>query len=203
MSPLSRCRSLVLALFVATACGGKANSSTGAPTGGAAQGGTGGSGGGAMTEPESPSFDDVFPWFDGSGASEFPTSQTDEVLHIAATGTPARATLSTHNHVDLLSYAEAIVFSARASAPTRLLVSASNAIQAYDYFDARDQGIQWPIVPVEVGLEWQDYRVPLSDMMPVETGDADGIASFWLAFVVEHSEPVDVWLDDVRFEQKK
>jgi hypothetical protein len=218
MAAQMRCWLLALFLAGLCGCGGKANSADGPPggaaaaqggsaQGGSAQGGSGGSAGapagGTANEMEGPSYDDVFPWFDGGGNSEIPNGQNDEILHLVATGTPGHATLSTHNHSALLSDSLAIEFAARASAPTRLLVSASNAIQEYDYFAARDQGKQWPVVPVEVGLDWQHYHVPISDMKPAEMGDADGIPSFWLAFIVEHSEPVEVWLDQVRFVPKR
>lgn len=204
---------LALALAGLGGCGGKANSadgpSGGAPVaqGGTAQGGSGGTAGaaagGTADEMEGPNYDDVFPWFDGAGDSEIPNGQNDEILHLVATGTPGHATLSTHNHVALVNASQAVEFAARASAPTRLLVSASNAIQDYDYFAARDRGQQWPVAPVEVGLEWQHYYVPISDMKPAEMGDADAMPSFWLAFIIEHPEPVEVWLDQVRFVPKR
>jgi hypothetical protein len=183
-------------------CGGKAHYADTGP----ASGGSGGSGGGAATagsgatagEAESFPLDDSFPWFDASGASDFPLGGQDEVLHIAASGMPAQSTLSTHNVFDALSGASTIEFSAVASAPLRLLVCASNAIQPYDYFSARAAGQQWPVVPVEIGVDWQEYSVSLAEMMPPEVGDADGIPSFFLGFIVEHPTPVEVWLDEVR-----
>jgi hypothetical protein len=33
-------------------------------------------------------------------------------------------------------------------------------------------------------------------MRPPETGDSDGVPSFFLAFIVEHPESVEVWLDE-------
>lgn len=198
----------VLALAGLGGCGGKASSADGSPVdaapaglAGAAQGGLAGSaqGGSAGSASESPPLDDAVPWFTGSGNAEFPSGQNDEVLHIIASGLPARFTLSTHNHYDPLSSSRGIAFSARASAPTRLLVSASKAIQSYDYFAARAAGTLWPVAPVDVGLVWQDFTVSFSDMMPREAGDADGMPSFQLAFIVDHPEPVEVWLDEIRF----
>lgn len=200
---------LALGLLGLGGCGGKAHSSDGSPAGAAPQGGSagaaqGGSAGAASVPPEeSPPLDDFVPWFTGAGDSEFPSGQDDQVLHIIATGSPAHFTLSTHNHYDPFSYSGGISFSARSSAPTRLLVSASNAIQAFDYFEARSEGKQWPVAPVDVTAEWQDFSVSFSDMMPTEAADSDGIPSFWLAFIVEHPEPVEVWLDDVRFVPKQ
>lgn len=190
-------------------CGGKAQASDGVPALGTGQGGSAGSGGvaplagtaGSQAETEPPALDDAFPWFDGSGNGDVSSGSGDKVLHIVASGTPAYSTLSTHNHVALLSGVSAIDFSARASEPLRLLISASNAIQSYDYRAARDAGMRWPVAPVDVGVEWQDFSVPLAEMMPPEVGDSDGVPSFFLAFIVESPAPVEVWLDDVRFER--
>jgi hypothetical protein len=198
MFSTSRCGALILALFAAFGCGGRASSTGAAPAaGGSATDGSGGS----MNEPASEpgGIEDGAPWFNGSGDVRFPMGEPDQILIIVALGTPARATVSTHNHTALLSGSDAVEFAARATAPMRLVVSASNAIQEYDYFAARDAGTQWPIAPVEVGLDWQDFSVPLSSMQPAEVGDPDGTPSFWLAFIVEHPEPVDVWLDEIRF----
>jgi hypothetical protein len=216
-----RCWVLALAALAGLGgCGGKASSADGAAEA-AAQGGSAGSalgssagsaqgsaagsaqGSAAGSTSESPALDDAFPWFTGSGASGFPSGQKDEVLHIIAGGRPAQFTLSTHNLFDPFASSRGIAFSVRASAPTRLLVSASNTIQAYDYFEARAEGAAWPVAPVEVGVEWRDFAVSFADMTPKEPGDADGIPSFWLAFIVEHPEPVDVWLDEIRFLPKQ
>jgi hypothetical protein len=198
----------LLGSSVLCGCGGKAQASDREPALGMGQGGSSGSGGaaapagtaGSSAETEPLALDDAFPWFDGSGSGDFSSGSSDQVLHIVASGTPAYGTLSTHNHVALLSGVSAIEFSARASAPLRLLVSASNAIQSYDYRAARDAGMHWPVAPVDVGVDWQDFSVPLAEMMPPEVGDSDGMPSFFLAFIVESPAPVEVWLDDVRFE---
>lgn len=189
---------LALALAAATACGGKASFD-------AAQGGSGATGGattagtGNTAAEDVFAVDDTFPWFDSGGLAEFPSGREDVILHISARATPARATLSTHNIIDFLSYSEAVQFSARASQPFRLLVSASHAIQAYDYFAARDAGMQWPLAAVEVGVDWDDFSVPLTDMQPPEMFVDTGMPTFFLAFIVEHPEPVEVWLDKVQF----
>lgn len=192
-------RALVLGWLLLTGCGGKARS-----TGVAGQAGTVGSGGSASsgaTEGEGSPYvlDDNHPWFDSSGAIYLPHSRGDAVLHLSIAETPARATLSTHNLFNLLSEAHAVRFSSRASAPLRLLVSASQTIQAYDYFAARDGGAQWPVAAVDIGVDWQDFSVPLADMQPPEML-LGGPPSFFLAFIVEHPVPVEAWFDEVRFE---
>lgn len=205
-------RALALGLLSQAACGGQAQRSDstqaepdGVRGGAAASGGTsaqsaGNSGEGGSTQTgSSVAFDDAFPWFDGSGASQFPSGPSDQILHIVLTQSPARGTLSTHNLYDALRGVSAVKFSARASAPFRMLVSASDSIQAYDYFAARSAGMPWPVAGVEVGLEWQKFSVPLADMQPENDSD-DGIPSFFLAFIVEHPVPIEVWLNDVRFD---
>jgi hypothetical protein len=163
---------------------------------GGASSGTAGAGAGSESAPFA--LDDNHPWFDGSGAIDVPDGPQDEILHLISDETPARATLSTHNVFDLLSAAQAVRFSARASAPLRLLVSASHTIQGYDYFAARDAGAQWPVAAVDVGVDWQEFSVPLADMQPPEMLVA-GPPSFFLAFIVEHPAPVEAWFDDVWF----
>jgi hypothetical protein len=192
-------RGLVLGWLLLIGCGGKARS-----TGVEGQGGTSSSGGSASsgaTQGEGAPFvlDDNHPWFDSSGVIDVPDSQSDEVLHFSIAETPARATLSTHNIFDLLSMTHAVRFSARASAPLRLLVSASHTIQAYDYFAARDAGAHWPVAAVDVGVDWQHFTVPLADMQPPEML-VGGPPSFFLAFIVEHPVPVEAWIDEVWFE---
>jgi hypothetical protein len=200
-------------LFAALACGGKAQSSAAESVAGTDQGGvvssTGGAtssgsasiaGGGSNAVEETQPFylDDVLPWFDGNGWAQFPSAPQDEILHVALEQTPAQATLSTHNVFDLPTGITRVEFSARASAPFRLLVSASDSIQAYDYFAARDSGVRWPIAGVDVGTAWQTFQVRLDAMQPPDTTD-DGIPSFWLAFVIDAPGPVELWLDDVSF----
>jgi hypothetical protein len=194
---------LLLLLLLLTACGGRAHSGDGVPAagqgGGAGSGGTSAAAGAGDTDGAPLLLDDAFPWFDGAGSGRFPSGPIDEVLHITASGTPARATLSTHNVVDILSHVDTLQFKAKASASTRLLVSASNDIPPYDYFAERDAGARWPIAAVDVGTAWQEFSVRLADMQPREMGDSDGVPSFFLAFIVEHPEPVEVWLDEVHF----
>jgi hypothetical protein len=198
----------MLGVWALLGCGGKAQALDVAAAASAGQGGSAGSVGvAALAGTASGGADpgtlalDAVPWFDGSGASEAMYGITQEVVHMVASGTPARSTLSTHNHVALLSGVSAIDFSARGSAPLRLLVSASNAIQSYDYFAAREGGKLWPVAPVDVGVDWHDFSVPLADMMPAEVGDSDGMPSFFIAFIVDAPTPVEVWLDDIRLER--
>lgn len=196
--------------------GGGASGSGGATNGGATAGGaTGGrpTGGGATgigaagagtagVAAESPAdgFDDVFPWIDGTGNIVLPTSGIDRLLQMAVTDAPARATLSTHNIFDLLSDTSSLRFSARASAPFRLVVSVGHVMPSYDYFASRDAGDHWPEASVLVDLEWREFNVPFTDMAPPERADYVGMKSFYIAFVVESQAPIDVWIDDVRLE---
>jgi hypothetical protein len=198
----------MLGLWALFGCGGKAQALDVAAAASAGQGGNAGSAGvaafagtaGGGADAGTLALDAV-PWFDGSGASEAMYGINQEVVHIVASGTPARSTLSTHNHVALLSGVSTIDFSARGSAPLRLLVSASNAIQSYDYFAAREAGMLWPVAPVDVGVDWHDFSVPLADMMPAELGDSDGTPSFFIAFIVDSPTPVEVWVHDIRLER--
>jgi hypothetical protein len=200
------------------ACGGKSRgsdvtadpqggSASAAATGGSAAGGsaTGGSaavagtaGVAGMAAIRSDSLDDVFPWFDAAGEGRFPVGQRDELLHLESVGTPARASTSTHNVVDMLSWARFVQFSARASLPTRLLVSAGYMQSSYDYFEDREGDMPWPTTGVDVGSEWQAFSVEIADMQPPEMRIGTW-PSFFLGFSVEQSDPVEVWLDDVRF----
>lgn len=209
----------IAALMLDLACGGKArdpadgNASVAGQPGATAGGSTGvtwggssgGPSGGASPEPRGNpvaglALEDMFPWFDGSGASEFPPAGTDVQLVLAATGNPARGTLSTHNHIDLLSAVSTVSFSARASAPVKLLVSARRSVDGYDYFAERDAGKLWPVAAVDVDVDWQPYSIRIADMQPSADATAPGNPSFSVAFIVEHPEPVDVWIDEVMFE---
>jgi hypothetical protein len=67
-----------------------------------------------------------------------------------------------------------------------------------DYFAALAEGAVWPTATVEVGDDWRGYSVPFSAMQPPEPEGAPG--NFMLAFIIDHPEAVDLWLDDVRFE---
>lgn len=144
--------------------------------------------------------DDAFPWFDASGEADFPDGQADRLVHLVADGSPARATTSTHNVIDILSWASAVRFSARASEPCRLLVSAGHDLTSYDYFAEREQGRPWPTVEVAIDAEWAEHRALVADMQPPEAAMSAAIPRFFLAFSVEHSGPVEVWLDKVGFE---
>lgn len=192
-------------MLVLTGCGGRAHSTDLEGTGGASSSGgaasSGAAAGGRVGQPEHFVLDDNHPWFDGSGniGLGYGEGDGDKVLHVNIDESPARATLSTHNIFDLLSAAHEVRFSARASAPLRLLVSASHTIQEYDYFAARDAGARWPLASVEVGVEWQHFSVLLADMQPPEM-QVEASSSFFLAFIVEHPTAVQVWFDDVWFE---
>jgi hypothetical protein len=56
----------------------------------------------------------------------------------------------------------------------------------------------WPTATVEVEADWRGYSVPFSAMQPPESEAPAG--NFMIAFIVDHPQAVDVWLDDVRFE---
>jgi hypothetical protein len=202
----------LLALLLAVGCGGKARATDQAAetAGGSASSGGGapaaagassvaGMGSATGAEPQQqPGLDDIFPWFEPTGEGHFPFGERDEILHLVATGAPARAGTSTHNVVDMLSWARFVQFSARASLPTRLLVSAGYTQLTYDYFEARESDRPWPTVGVEVGSEWQEFSVVIADMEPPEMR-IDTTPTFFLGLSVEHPEPVEIWIDDVQF----
>lgn len=180
----------------ASAAGGAAALGGSAVGGSAAVAGTAGAAG--MAAVRGASLDDVFPWFDAAGEGRFPVGERDNILHLESVGAPARASTSTHNVLDMLSWARFVQFSARASSPTRLLVSAGYMQSTYDYFEAREGDMPWPTTSVDVGSEWQDFSVAIADMQPPEmrTGTSP---SFFLGFSVEQADPVEIWLDDVWF----
>jgi hypothetical protein len=193
------------------ACGGQSRGSGVAaePQGGSAStaGGAAAAGGSAavagiasvagMAAVQSHALDDVLPWFDATGEGRFPVGERDELLHLESVGAPARASTSTHNLIDM-SWARFVQFSARASPPTRLLVSAGHMQFTYDYFEAREGDRPWPTTGVDIGSEWQEFSVAITDMQPPETR-VDTSPHFFLGFSVEQSDPVEVWLDGVRF----
>ncbi len=192
---------VALALLSQSACGGKAHSGAvplGEAQGGASSGEAATSG--AAGQAPISTFDDIFPWFDASGASKFPSGLDDEILQLVLDDIPARGTLSTHNVIDLVSTSRTVRFSARANAPFSLLVSAGHQMPSYDYFASRNAGMLWPVARVDVGLAWQDFSVPLADMQPAEAPWDNTIPHFYLAFIVEHPEPITVWFDEVWFE---
>jgi hypothetical protein len=193
------------ALLLQVACGGKSHGSdvaaetqggstsaggSAARAGGSAAGGSAvvaGTAGVARTF----ALDDMFPWFDAAGEGRFPVGERDELLHLEAEGAPARASTSTHNIVDMLSWARFVQFSARASSPTRLLVSTGHRQFTHDYFAAREGDMPWPTTGVGVGVEWQEFSVAIADMRPAEMS-IDTSPSFFLGFSVENPEPVEV-----------
>jgi hypothetical protein len=210
----------LLALLSQAACGGKAHGSdvpvetqggsAGSPTGlvggagtGSAVAGGGPAAGAGMagvggSEPARTfPLDDMFPWFDAAGMGRFPVGETDIVLHLETTGAPARASTSTHNLIDM-SWARSVQFSARASSPTHLLVSAGYMQLTHDYFTARESDSQWPTSSVEIDRDWQEFSVLVADMQPPEMRIGSS-PSFFLAFSIEQLDQVEVWIDEVRF----
>jgi hypothetical protein len=150
--------------------------------------------------------DDTFPWFmSKSGVVEQVPPETDvtgnPLVHLAVSDEPARATVSTHNHFEVIRYSSRVEFSAKATDALALRVSARRALDSSDYFAALDQGQAWPTAEVQVGLSWQRFSVPFSEMKPPEPVDPPGtMASFMIAFIIDHPRGVELWLDDVRFE---
>ena len=120
------------------------------------------------------------------------------MLLLEASGTPAQATLSTHNLYDALNGATALEFSVRASAPLQLVTSARRTATNYDYFAARSAGEDWPIATVRVGVDWKRYSVALADMRPAEADPDPAHPEFFIAFIVDELQPVTLWIDDVR-----
>lgn len=189
------------ALALVVACGGKA---TGSSAGESEPGveGSDGKGGNApamaVDEKTLPHWDDMLPWFQGSGSSRFPDGEQDVVLHLQATGSPARGTLSTHLPTDALPWTEKVKFSARASAPLKLLVSLGHVQRTYDYF-ARPAGDEWPIASVNVSEEFQTFSVDKTAFVPLQSEADRAMPAFFLAFIVDNAAPVDVWIDNVVF----
>jgi hypothetical protein len=210
--------SLALAL---SACGGATQADAPAggagptPAGGApAVAGTGqggswaASGSAGQPEPGNPiaglKLDDAFPWFraTGTGVSGLIEPEMDTggnpVLHIGVEGEPAQATLSTHNHFEVVRYTSRVEFSAKSSEPLSLRVSVQRSLENADYFAALAAGELWPTATVEVETDWRSYSVPFSAMQPSEPEGATG--SFLIAFIVDHPQSVELWVDDVRLE---
>ena len=195
---------LPVAVLTLAACGGKARGAAADAVGGAPA--AGGSGAAAANEAAatssaaqtSPPLDDGLPWFDEAGSADFPLGNEDRVLVLDASGTPAQATLSTHNLYDALNGATALEFSVRASAPLQLLTSARRTATNYDYFAARAAGEDWPTAAVRVGVDWKRYSVALADMRPAEADPAPARPEFFIAFIVDELQPVTLWIDDVR-----
>jgi hypothetical protein len=218
--PVSSIKALSLAIAL-SACGGATQADAPAggagptPAGGApAVAGTGqggswaASGSAGQPEPGSPvaglKLDDAFPWFRATATGmpgliepEMDTGG-NPVLHIGVEGEPAQATLSTHNHIEVVRYTSRVEFSAKSSEPLSLRVSVQRSLENADYFAALAAGELWPTATVEVGGDWRSYSVPFSAMQPPEPEGATG--SFLIAFIVDHHQSVDLWVDDVRLE---
>lgn len=146
-------------------------------------------------------WDDVFPWFDRDGVGDFPVGAEDRVLHLKAEGTPARAGLSTHYPTSSFSLAQVLEFSARASAPARLMVSVGHDQQTYDYF-ARPPEDVWPLGSVDLTGDFRTYSVDLTELAPPEGPPKSSLFSIYIAFLVDEPEPTEVWVDQVSFESR-
>lgn len=218
--PVSSIKALTLAIAL-SACGDATQADAPAggagptPAGGApavAPTGQGGSwaasGSAGQPEPGSPiaglKLDDAFPWFraTATGMSGLIEPEMDTggnpVLHIGVEGEPAQATLSTHHHIEVVRYTSRVEFSAKSSEPLSLRVSVQRSLENADYFTALAAGEPWPTATVEVEAGWRSYTVPFSAMQPPEPEGAAG--GFLIAFIVDHHQSVDLWLDDVRLE---
>jgi len=203
MSSSAKLLATTAALALVVACGGKATGSSpreseSEPSVSGSDGKGGGSARVPVDEKMLAHWDDRLPWFQGSGSSRFPNDGEDVLLHLQATGSPARGTLSTHLPSDALSWTEAVKFSARASAPLRLLVSLGHVQRTYDYF-ARPAGDEWPMASVDVGQEWQTFSIDKTEFVPPQSEADQAVPFFFLAFVVDNAAPVDVWIDNVVF----
>jgi hypothetical protein len=150
--------------------------------------------------------DDVFPWvvtLPGTGFGGLLQGEgegAEKVVHVVLNESPAAATISTHNHIDVVGWARSVNFVAKATAETTLLVSVRASLQA-DYFAAREVGQLWPTASVQVGTEWRNYSVALADMLPAETAQPMSLPAFTLAFVVQQpSGPIELWFDQVHFD---
>jgi hypothetical protein len=159
-----------------------------------------GGGGGTTSTAEAAPFylDDLLPWFDSEGDADFPDGMQDVVLHLSAEGTPARATLSTHLPSGGLETAKALLFSARASQPVRLLVSVGHNQRGYDYFS---DTVPWPLATVDVGQQWEAFSIDRADFAPAESEQDRALAGFYIAFIVEAVGRQELWFDDVTFRQ--
>jgi hypothetical protein len=197
---------------IASAAGGIASATGGIASAGAAAVGAGGSNG--EPAPDSPlagvKLDDDFPWFyvagNAAGAGSLlppePDASSNPVLHLVLQGEPARATLSTHNHFEVIRFTERVEFSAKATELLALRVSARQTLEGSDYFGALEAGYPWPTAEVQVTTGWQRFSIPLTEMRPPEpnTEPSTPRGSFSVAFIVAHPRAVELWLDEVRFE---
>jgi hypothetical protein len=152
------------------------------------------------------SLEEVFPWIVVDANSSPPPREVpltdDGVLRLAFMDAPVRATLSTHNHFEIVSIAERIEFSAVASEDLTLRVSLKRDLTSGDYFAASEQGLPWPSAVVNVSTSWRRFSIQSSELKPrVDSGGTGGVlSSFMIAFIVEHPRAVELSLDDVRIE---
>ena len=191
-------RSLSVAgLLTVVACGGRAESDSPGP---AQAGSTSAGGGGGTTttaEAEPWYFDDVLPWFDAEGVADFPDGMQDVVLHLVADGAPARATLSTHLPSSGFESAKALLFSARASQPVRLLVSVGHNQRKLDYFS---DTVAWPLATADVGEQWQTFSIDVAEFTPPERAEDRAVVGFYIAFIIDSPARQELWFDDVTFD---
>ena len=183
-----------LVLLLSVACGGRAESGPAGPT--EAGSGSGGGGAAATNTAETTPFylDDSLPWFDGSGVAEFPDAMQDVVLHMSTNGVPARATLSTHLPGTGLTGAKTLLFSARANLQVQLLVSVGHTQRTYDYFS---DPVAWPLATVHVAEQWQTFSIDMAEFVPPESEQDAGLASFYVAFMIDDPSPRELWFDRV------
>jgi hypothetical protein len=199
---------LGMALTFVTSCGGVYQRNGGTdgdvdPSGGAASSGGSSGSGAARTPPwlvDLP-LEDMFPWFIQEHGGRFRTLQMAQVgvLRSALEGAPIETTISTHNHLEVVSLVQGLRFSARASRDVVLRVSLTSTLDS-DYFAARDGGRAWPVALTPLTTDWAKFEVPLTEMQPAEVREPNALPAFTLAFIVEEqSGPIELWLDDVHF----
>lgn len=200
---------------VLAACGGSATRSSGEaaePESGGTGAGTVGAAGAAGvaagygSAPQwlsDTKLDEAFPWFVQAPGGQYEMAPEDgdaSMVHVSLEGMPVEATVSTHNHFAVVGLATAIEFSAWASEPLTMLVSVRDRLDDADYFVARAAGHDWPVAPVELSTQRQQFTIPFADMVPKEE-PAEGTPSFMIGFIVEKPVgPLELWLDDVHFE---
>lgn len=188
------------------AAGGSASAAGSGGASGSTAAGSGGNDGGTAgaTGPATPFIGfrlNNFPWFvhdRGTSVGTVVTAQ-EGVVHVELLGAPVQTTISTHHHVVVVSIADGVRFTARASRDVALRVSVTSQLKTADYFAARDAGEEWPSAPTPLTTDWATFEVPFAEMRPAET-DAMSAAGFQIAFIVdEPTGPVELWLDEVYF----
>lgn len=187
-------------LLALVACGGKAermDAGAGPDAASGGEPGTAGETGASGMESRPTYWDDSFPWFDATGAGDFPNgSGEDRVLHLTAAGTPARAVSSTHLPVTSVDWVQVLRFSARGSVPTRLFVSVGHDQQTYDYF-TRSPEAAWPLASVSVTTDFRTYSLDITELMPPLGSPDANLPNIFIAFLLDQPEPSEVWIDQV------